>query len=659
MSDRFETKSAITPGTLGHERLTLLEKRMGRRALLGGAAGMTAAAFLAACGASDVPATAPAVATALSSAVPQAATTVASSAPAVATAVASVAPTAAAVATSVAGGGASTAPTASGAASAAPAASSAALPADAAAADQQVYVVTTSNEAKVLDFYEAVYARPAIADLFSEPLVRLSKDNTIVPGAALSWKGSDDGKTWAFNLDKDLVWSDGNPVTADDYVKTLQYGADPKHAWDFTWYFQGVITGWDDAIAGKIPLDQLGVKRGADANTLVITTQVAAPYLPAMLLYSAPLSKAALEKSGPLYNTKPETAVSSGPFILQQWIKDQQIVYTRNTKYKGKLTPALTKIVLKIADQKTDFTAYQNGEIDYTATLAPADIKVATSDPDISKQIHPSFQDFRTSYLFFDVTQAPFDNLKVRQAISHVIDRDAIQKAILGPAGSPAYSWLAPGFPAAQGEALKDIQKYDLAAAKQLMADAGFPNGQGFPKQTMWLRNESALNQAVANAIASSLKQNLGIDVEVSNKDTKLFMDNLTAKPTKVAFGFLSYGMDFVDPYNMLSVWLSGGRHSWANKDFDQKVKDAAAFTGATDQRIKMFQDAEKILVSDIAGAFIYHTTQVQLLKPYVKGEALDPDKNGNKSIHWPGYSTGSLVPSGFYMTKDVSKRKA
>ncbi len=655
MSDQFDTKSEITPGTLGHERLTLLEKRMGRRVLLGGAAGMTAAAFLAACGAADVATVAPAVATTAASVAPTAAAAATTLAPTAA----ALAPTAAAAATTVAGGGASAAPSASSAASAAPAASSAALPADAAAADQQVYVVTTSNEAKVLDFYEAVYARPAIADLFSDPLVRLSKDNTIVPGAALSWKGSDDGKTWTFNLDKDLVWSDGNPVTADDYVKTLQYGADPKHAWDFTWYFQGIITGWDDAIAGKIPLDQLGVKRGADANTLVITTQLPAPYLPAMLLYSWPLSKAALEKSGPLYNTRPETAVSAGPFILNQWIKDQQIVYTRNTKYKGKMTPALTKIVLKVADQKTDFTAYQNGEIDFTGTLAPADIKVATSDPTISKEIYPSFQDFRTTYIFFDVTQPPFDNLKVRQAFSHVIDRDAIQKAILGPAGSPAYSWLAPGFPAAQGEALKDIQKYDLAAAKQLMTEAGFPNGQGFPKQTMWLRNASALDQAVANAIASSIKQNLGIDVEVSNKDTKLFMDNLTAKPTKVAFGYLSYGMDFVDPFNMLSVWQSGGRHSWTNKDFDQKVKDAAAFTGASDQRIKMFQDAEKILVSDVPGAFIYHTTQVQLLKPYVKGEALEADKNGNKSIHWPGYTTASLVPNGIYMTKDVSKRKS
>jgi len=529
----------------------------------------------------------------------------------------------------------------------------------AAAADQQVWVLNTGLEAKVLDFYEAVYARPGIADLFSEPLVRCTKEYDIIPGAAESWSGSQDGKTWTFKLDKNLMWSDGNPVTADDYVATFQYGADPKHAWDFTWFFQGVIAGWDDAIAGKVPLDQIGVKKGADANTLIIQTQAPAPYLPAMLLYSWPLSKAALAKSGPLYNAKPETAVSAGPFILKTWTKDQQIVYERNAKYTGKLTPAITRIVQKIADGKTNFTAYQNNEIDYMQGLAPAEVKLVQDSAELSKDVYSSVGDFRTFYLFFDVTLAPFDNLKVRQAFSHVIDRDAIQKTILGPSGTPAYSWLAPGFPASNREGLKDIQKFDVAAAKQLLADAGFPNGQNFPKQTLWLRNETALNQAVANSIAGSIKQNLGIDVEVSNKDTKLFMDSLTAKPTKIPFGYVSYGMDFLDPFNMLSVWFSGGRHSWANKDFDTKAKEASTFLGPTEQRLKMFQDAEKVLVTDVPGVFVYHETPLQLIKPWVKGAALEPDKFANKSLHWPGYTTATIAPNGFYMTKDVSKRKS
>jgi hypothetical protein len=153
-------------------------------------------------------------------------------------------------------------------------------------------IFPTGLEATVLDFYEQVYSRPLVADQFSEPLVRLNKNFELLPAAASSWSGSEDGKTWTFILEPDRVWSDGNPVTANDWVATFRYAADPTHAWDCTWYFQNVLKGWNDAIAGKIPLDQLGVRQGADPYTLIFETEVPAPFLPAMLLYSAPLSAA-------------------------------------------------------------------------------------------------------------------------------------------------------------------------------------------------------------------------------------------------------------------------------------------------------------------------------------------------------------------------------
>jgi ABC-type transport system substrate-binding protein len=637
--------TGLDPHSLGYERITLLEQRVGRRAFLAGTAGIAATALLAACGGTPSTATPAATTAAVKATEPP------TRAPVIAPTVGTGStPTTAPSGSPAAGGAATTTSAASGT----PATTAAgALPADAAPADQQVLIVNTAPDAKVIDFYEAVYARPTIADLFSDTLVQLNKDYQIVPNAALSWKGSEDGKTWTFNLDKALMWSDGNPVTADDYVRTFQYAADPKHAWDFTWFFQGIINSWDDAIAGKIPLDQLGVKKGADDHTLVFETQVPAPYLPAMLLYSQTLSKAALDKSGPLYNTKPETAVSAGPFILKEWTKDQQIVFERNAKYTGKNKAAFTKIVQRMAAPNTNFTAYQNNEIDYMTSPAPADLKIIQADPDLSKQIHQGNADFPTFYLFFDVTQPPFDNLKVRQAFSHAVDRESIQKVILGPLGTPAYSYLAPGFPGANREGLKDIQKFDPALAKQLLADAGFPDGKGFPKQTMWLRNESPVNQAVCNSIQSMLKQNLSIECEVSNKDRKLFMDSLTTKPTQILFGFISYGMDFLDPFNMLSVWLSGGRHSWSNKQFDDQVKAAAAFLGPTEQRIKMFQDAERILVTDCPAVFVYHGQDIEMIKSWVKGEALAPDKLGGSSMHF-----GNPNWSNLYITKDV-KRKA
>jgi ABC-type transport system substrate-binding protein len=200
---------------------------------------------------------------------------------------------------------------------AAAAAQDVALPDDAAPPDQQVYILPNPPDRdKTPDFYESVYERLSdygSSDIFSDPLVRLSRDFEIIPAAALEWSGNEDGTVWTFTLDPALMWNDGNPVTANDWVATFRYGADPAHAWDFTWYFEGVMKGWDEAIAGEIPLEELGVRQGANEHELIIETQVPAPYLPAMLLYSCPLSAAALKEHGPLYNSNPETSVSAGP----------------------------------------------------------------------------------------------------------------------------------------------------------------------------------------------------------------------------------------------------------------------------------------------------------------------------------------------------------
>src|SRR5262249_56668622 len=210
------------------------------------------------------------------------------------------------------------------------------------------------------------------------------------------------------------------------------------------------------------------------------------------------------------------------------------------------------------------FAAYQAHEIDFVegANSSPADNDIISADAQLSKELHPHYGDFRTDYLFFDTKNPPFDNIKVRQAFSHIVPRDDLIKQIIKPSqGIPAFSFLMPGFPAANSEGLKNIQSYDPAAAKQLLADAGFPDGAGFPKVTLWLRNEAPVRQAAAHTIAAAIKQNLGIDVEVSNKEQKTFMDSLNAKPTRIHFGILSYRFHFLHPLNMLSVWLGGGRH--------------------------------------------------------------------------------------------------
>ncbi|MBN4844992.1 peptide ABC transporter substrate-binding protein, partial [Staphylococcus sp. EG-SA-29] len=144
-----------------------------------------------------------------------------------------------------------------------------------------------------------------------------------------------------------------NPVTANDYVRTFQYSADPEHAWDFTWFWSGNILNYAEAAAGEVPVEEIGVRQGANEYEVVFETVDPAPYLVSKLLYSTPLSAAALDAHGALYNTNPETHVSSGPFKLEEWIRDDRIIYTRNEAFSGDFDVAFQKIIVKMAAPST------------------------------------------------------------------------------------------------------------------------------------------------------------------------------------------------------------------------------------------------------------------------------------------------------------------
>ena len=535
------------------------------------------------------------------------------------------------------------------------------LPADAAPLDQQVLVYPYNGwrTFTTIDFFQAVYERAdSLTDLLSDALVRLDKDFQVNPGAATEWSVDESGLVWIFKLDPNLMWNDGTPVTADDYVATFRYGADPEHAWDFSWYYQGVIRNWTQAVAGEVPVEEIGV-RAVDAQTLEFTTEAPAPFLPAMLVYSATFQKAALEAHGGLYNSNPETSVSAGPYQLVEWTKDQRLVYAINPDYKGTNVPYIERIVVVNIGQPSQLMpAYEANEIDFVnggGTLSPADLEIIGADPDLNAQYHPHYGDFRTYYFAFDTSQPPFDNLLVRQAFAHVLDRDTILANVVKRQGMAAYSFLMPGFPAANSSAHQETYAFNVEGAQQLLAEAGYPNGEGFPKLTLKLRAEGPTPLAVAQAYAAALKESLGIEVEVNNMDFKAFMDELNAKPTGVQFTLISYGMDYLDPSNMLGVFLSGGRHPWSNAEYDSLVREASSFTGDPAERVQMFQEAETILVNDAAFVFAYHQTPGDLIKPYLTGPALEPDANGVAAWHWPGFSSFSDLLSGVYISNEVS----
>ncbi|MBX3012376.1 MAG: peptide ABC transporter substrate-binding protein [Caldilineaceae bacterium] len=507
---------------------------------------------------------------------------------------------------------------------------------------------TTANQI-TFDFQVSVYQRYCLSDNFSDPLTELDKDFNVVPAAAESWEVSEDGLTWSFHLRPGQVWSDGTPLTAHDYVATFQYLAEPEHAWDFAWFYNGVIQNWEEVIAGELPKEELGVA-AADDLTFQITTQKPFPPMPGMMKFGWTLQKKALEEHGPLYNSDPATHVSSGPFILETFEPGKTITVVANPTYKGYRPPRLYRLVAIYMDPGTEFAAFQNGDIDSVGyeSLSPADLELVLQDPVLSENYLRHFGDFRTDYLLFDTFNPPFDNLDVRKAFAHAIDREAIVKNVYGEVKAmAAYGMLMPGFPSSstKGE-LNQYQEFNCELAKEHLATAGYADGAGFPSLELWLRNESPALQAVFQAVAASITQCLNIPLEVSNKDYKVYMDALNAKPTQLTFGAISYGMDYLDPANMLDgLWVTGSRHSWSNPEFDRLVKEATPLTSDPALRDQLFRDAEKILVEDVGGIFLFHRWQGTLYQPYIQGDSIrEPDSIGIIGPHWGNDSAGSNI---------------
>jgi ABC-type oligopeptide transport system substrate-binding subunit len=515
------------------------------------------------------------------------------------------------------------------------------LPADARPYEEQVYRIACSNTANqvTFDFSVSVYQRYCGSDLFQDQLVNLDKDFNVIPASAESWEVSEDGLTWTFHLKEGLQWSDGTPLTAHDYVATFQYEADPEHAWDFAWFYAGVLKNWNEIIAGELPVEELGVV-AVDDLTLQITTEVPWPPLPAMMQFSFVLQKNALETHGPYYNSDPATSVSAGPFMLETFDPGNEIVLVANPHYKGFRQPRLNRVVITYMNMATAFAAFQNDEVHQLGYewLTPADFELVLNDPVLSENYLRHYGDFRTDYLLFDTFNPPFDNLDVRKAFAHAVDRESIVTNVYGELKAmPAYAMLMPGFPASDTEGeLQQYQVYDCELAQQHLADAGYPNGEGFPALEMWLRGEGPAMQAVYGAAAASISECLNIQIEVSNQDNKVYMDALNARPTQLTFGAVSYGMDFLDPSNLLGIWLSSGRHSWLNEEFDRLVTEASSMVGDPEAREQMFKDAERILVEDVGGVFIAHRWQGDLFQPYVQGEGFrEPDSQGIAAWHW------------------------
>lgn len=522
------------------------------------------------------------------------------------------------------------------------------LPEDAASLDKQVVRIPTSEQ-KYMTWDASVYEEND-GDVFAwaDSCVRPNKDFEPEANVCESWSVSDDGLVWTFKLREDKVWSDSTPLTADDFVFTLQRYA--RLDYDFEWFYSMMgVKNWSQVVNGELPPEELGVKK-VDDYTFTIETDRPVPFLIKIMadVWVAPKHVIKDRMDDGTWALNEENWVFAGPFKLESYEKGRRMVFVANDKYTGPFPPLVDKLVYEFVDPQVRFAAYKNGELDaigggYQNDLPPSAMAEIMANPELKKELI-SWPNFITYYLFFDTWNPPFDDLKVRQAFSHAIDRDKIVNGPLQYQAVAAFTMNPPGFPGENVEGLKDVQNFDPELAAQLLEEAGYPNGEGFPALTLYTREAFPALTNAAEAIAAMLKENLGITVQIQNQDYGSFMDQLRAqkrnKEGNFLFALVPYEFDFVDGSNLLGVWggceqagtdLSQmpGRHTWYSQEYNNLLCEAGQVLNDEPKRNELYQQAERILIEDVALVPIYHGIFNALVKPYIKGDMFAPNSKG------------------------------
>lgn len=475
---------------------------------------------------------------------------------------------------------------------------------------------------------EGVPESHVIRDLL-EGLVNQDADGNTIPGVAESWQTTDN-KTFTFNLRKDAKWSNGDPVTAEDFVYSFKRAVDPATASPYSWYVE--YTRMDNAkaiIAGEADKETLGV-RAIDANTLEVTLEKAVPYFVAMMGHTTmkPVHRATVEAHGDTW-TKPENFVGNGAFKIDNWVVNERIELVRNDQYWDNAETKLDKVTyLPIENQVAEMNRFLSGEIHITNELPIEHFKrLQTEHPESVSVVG----NLCTYYYGFNNAKAPFDDARVRQALSYAIDRDVITNIILGQGQKPAY-FLTPEITAGFNPELpaygEMTQEERVAEAKKLLAEAGFDASN--PLKFNLLYNTSENHRKIATAIQSMWKKDLGVDITLENQEWKTYLD--TRRQGNFDVTRAGWCGDYNEASSFLSLMQSSNSSNdpkYHNAEYDAVMEKAML---ATDEaaREAAYLEAEKLLARDMPIAPIYQYVSSRLVSPSVGGF---PSNNAENKI--------------------------
>jgi len=490
-------------------------------------------------------------------------------------------------------------------------------------AQQQVLVRHIKDEPASLDPAKAVGLPEiqVIRDLF-EGLVNQDGKGNIIPGVATKWQ-TNDNRTWTFTLRDDAKWSDGTPVTAQDFVYSWQRLVDPKTTSPFAWFAAlAGITHAQDIIDGKATPDKLGVT-AVDAKTLRVQLDKPLPWFVNLTanfsLY--PVQKANVE-SDPNW-TRPGKLIGNGAYVLKERVVNEKLVVVPNANYWDNAKTVIKQVTFVPINQESNATKrYLAGDIDITESFPKNQYKQLLKD--IPGQVYTPPQ-LGTYYYAFNTQKGPTADSRVRLALSMTIDRRIMAEKVLGTGEKPAWHFtpdVTSGFTPQPTAAEKMSQEELNAQAKTLLTAAGY--GPGRPLKLTLLYNTSENHQKIAIAVASMWKKNLGVDVKLQNQEWKTYIDSRNTGNFDVIRA--SWVGDYNEPSTFLSLLTSthSGNISRFNDPAYDKVINKATLETTEKARNDDYNEAEKIIAAQAPIAPIYQYTNGRLIKPWLKGYPID-----------------------------------
>jgi oligopeptide transport system substrate-binding protein len=446
------------------------------------------------------------------------------------------------------------------------------------------------------------------------------KTSQAMPGVAERWDVSPDGLVYTFHLRADAKWSNGDPVTADDFVYSFHRILSPGLASEYS-YMLYFIKNAEAFNSGKIAdFDRVGTK-ALDARTLQVTLEHPCPFLPAVAAHESwfPVHRATIEKFGKMDQrnslwTRPENFVGNGPFILKEWSPNSRLVVVKDPLYWDAAHNHLNAIVFFPNDNiATDESNFRANQVHVTYQLLPDRITHYRQDAPQFLRIDPFCETF---FLDFNVNKPPLNDKRVRQALARAIDRVAIARDVLYGSRLPANALVPPDTAGYTSEAKTPT---DFDAARKLLAEAGYPGGKNFPILEVQVRNDD-IHRSVVEAIQEMWKRELGIHVQISSIEQKTWMANQTAKNYQIG-GYRWIG-DYDDPSTFLYLFKSDSGNNdtnWANANYD-RLNDEADRALDPVQRNALMQKAEALLLDEAPLAPIFYGSRTFLIQPYVKG---------------------------------------